>query len=87
MSMGGRWWKKYIIFLKLERSNYVNKLITKLHSSGGIITDPKHILDKEGKFYQKLYSNPPDTNIQEIDENINFLLKNETIPKLTTERS
>ena len=71
--------------LKLERSNYVNKLITKLHSSGEIITDPKHILDEEGKFYQKLYSNPPDTNIQEIDENCNFFLKNETIPKLTTE--
>ena len=57
--------KKKSYFLKLVRSNYVNKLITKLHSFGGIITDPKHILDEEGKFYQKLYSNPPDTNIQE----------------------
>ena len=72
-------------FLKLERSKYVNKLITKLHSSGGIITDPKNILAEEEKNYQKLYSNPPDTNIQESDENMNFFLKNETIPKLTTE--
>ena len=43
--------------------------------------------DEEGKFYQKLYSNPPYNNIQEIDENINFFLKNKSIPKLTTEEN
>ena len=43
--------------------------------------------DEEGKFYQKLYSNPPYNNIQEIDENINFFLKNKSIPKLPTEEN
>ena len=43
-------------FLRLEKHNYCNKLITKLKVDENLITDPTQILDEGQNFYQNLYS-------------------------------
>ena len=43
-------------FLRLEKHNYCNKLITKLKVGDSVITDPIQILDEGHNFYRDLYS-------------------------------
>ena len=44
-------------FLNLEKGNYENKFITRLTKDSEIcITDPKENLERQGRFYSKLYS-------------------------------
>ena len=42
-------------FLRLEKHNYCNKLITKLKVGDSVITDPLQILDEGHNFYRDLY--------------------------------
>ena len=71
-------------FLRLEKNNYCNKLITKLNVDENIITDPKEILEEGRKFYHTLYSD--NTNLisnQRRDEVIDNFTKSEYLPKLS----
>ena len=48
--------KKHVLFSRLEKRNYCNKLITKLKVGDSVITDPIQILDEGHNFYRNLYS-------------------------------
>ena len=48
--------KKHVLFFRLEKHNYCNKLITKLKVGDSVITDPIQILDEGHNFYRDLYS-------------------------------
>ena len=85
MSMGWRREKNTSFFLRLEKSNYLNKVISKLELEDEIITDPAEILEEERKFYQKLYSRPPlksDTSNEAKSKNL-FLGDKAGLPKVT----
>ena len=47
-------------FLRLEKSNYINKHISQLKDTQNdtIITNPQQILDMEREYYKKLYQDP-----------------------------
>ena len=60
-------------FLRLEKSNYNNKHITKLIDiDNNQITDPKTILEMEKNFYEKLYQakSPPHDEYRESEASI-----------------
>ena len=43
-------------FLRLEKHNFCNKLITKIKTEKEVITHPKNILEERRKYHMKLYS-------------------------------
>lgn len=71
-------------FLRLEKQNYCNKLITKIKIRDKVITNPVEILEEERNFYMKLYSN--DITAVETDEIIenceHKFTGNMSLPKL-----
>jgi hypothetical protein len=70
-------------FLRLEKHNYCNKLITKLNVDKKIITKPKEILEAEKDFYKALYSDKQET----CQDSLEYFTKNVNIPKITAEQS
>ncbi len=72
-------------FLNLEKKNYLNKCISRIHVEGNIITDPDEILLEEKKIYSKLYADNarPDANMEELK----LQLLDQDFPKLTEEES
>ena len=73
-------------FLRLERQNYCNKLITQLNVDDEIITDKKQILMAEKAFYEKLYSDNIMYDNDILEESIDEFTKNSAIPKLNEEQ-
>ena len=63
-------------FLRLEKHNYGNKLITKLNVDGKEITDPSEILIAGQNFYATLYK---ESNINSNPEHICEKIKHFTI--------
>ena len=70
-------------FLRLEKHNYCNKLITKLEIDNMIITDAKEILQEEKKYYEKLYSKQLNEDSTEFNEMCDRFTKNINIPRIS----
>ena len=78
--------KNTSFFLRLEKSNYANKVISKLNVRDNIITAPHEILEEEKNFYENLYSSSPlnrdDSYRVECE---NFFLTENQIPKISNQ--
>jgi exonuclease III len=70
-------------FLRLEKNNYCNKLISQLNIEGKIITDATEILDEEKRFYENLYTKKINEETKKFQENCNLFTKNPKIPKIS----
>ena len=68
-------------FLRLEKHNFCNKLISQLQINDKVITDPKQILEEEKQYYEKLYTDNIDECV--FEENCEIFTKNKNIPKIT----
>ena len=71
-------------FLRLEKQNFCNKLITQLNVDGDIIRDPKQILSAQKNYYNDLYTE----NIKQDDifiENVEMFTDHPLVPKITEE--
>ena len=71
-------------FLRLEKQNFCNKLITKIKTVKEVITNPKDILEEGRKYSMNLYS---DDNCSSLDgQPVNFIeegfLNSTSLPKL-----
>ena len=73
-------------FLRLEKNNYCNKLISKLQVDNKLITNAKEILNEEKHFYEKLYSNPKDHCNEKTRECTEYFAKSSNIPRLTDDQ-
>ena len=71
-------------FLRLEKQNFCNKLISQLSVNDTIITDPKLILEEERRFYENLY-NERIVDEDSFSKHCNEFTKQNNIPKLTDE--
>ena len=74
-------------FLRLEKSNYCNKLITKLQVGDEIINNEKDILREEKCFYEKLYSenrNPDD--MKKAKECFDYFSNSTNLPRIDDEQ-
>ncbi len=69
-------------FLRLEKNNFCNKLISQLDLNGVIVKDPNEILEAEKNFYNDLYRKP-NTNEELLDINTKIFTNNKTIPQLS----
>ena len=77
--------KNTAYFLRLEKQDYCNKLITKIKKEDKIVTNPVDILEEGKDFYMKLFSDnsrPGRINGQGICDENNFI-NNPTLPKLS----
>ena len=77
--------KNTAYFLRLEKQNYCNKLITKIKKEDKIITNPVYILEAGKSFYMKLFSDnsrPGRINGHGTCDENNFI-NNPTLPKLS----
>ena len=72
-------------FLRLEKHNFCNKLITQLDVDGKIISDPMEILRAEKLFYENLYTDPKVDN-STFSENAEIFTRNDAIPKVTDDQ-
>ena len=68
-------------FLKLEKQNYCNKLITQIQVGDNIISDEADILCEQKSFYEKLYSDNSQ-NDPEYLECVDYFSDNANIPKI-----
>ena len=69
-------------FLRLEKHNYCNKLITKLKVGENLITDPIQILDEGQNFYQNLYSENVGHDESHMREIGNTFTNTDSLPKI-----
>ena len=69
-------------FLRLEKQNYCNKLITQLKINDDIISDEKQILEEERSFYANLYSNSNTQDRLMLEQSLNKFISSNSIPKL-----
>ena len=69
-------------FLRLEKHNYCNKLITKLKVGENLITDPIQILDEGQTFYQNLYSENVGHDESHMREIGNTFTNTDSLPKI-----
>ena len=70
-------------FLRLEKHNYCNKLITKLKVGENLITDPIQILDEGQNFYQNLYSENVGHDESHMREIGNTFTNTDSVPKIS----
>ena len=69
-------------FLRLEKCNNVNKLISKIKINEDILTDPQDILNEERSIYNKLYSLPMKSDQNTATSDKQFFLENNSLPQL-----
>ena len=72
-------------FLRLEKQNFCNKLITKIKTEKEVITNPKDILEEGRKYYMKLYSDDDSQYVlggQPVNLIEEEFLTNASLPKL-----
>ena len=74
--------KNTAYFLRLEKCNYVNKLISKIKIDEDILTDPQDILNEERSFYNKLHSLPMASDQNTATSDKQFFLENNSLPQL-----
>ena len=80
--MGWRRREKDVLFLRLEKHTYCNKLITKLKIDENLITDPIQILDEGHNFYQNLYSENVGHDESHMREIGNTFTNTDSLPKI-----
>ena len=54
--MGRKRWENTSYFLRIDKQNFCNKLITKIKTEKEVITNPKDLLEDGRKYYMNLYS-------------------------------
>jgi exonuclease III len=69
-------------FLRLEKHNYSNKLISRLEVGGKTITDSKEILKAEKLFYENLYTQN-EIEYETFKTNSDTFTNNSSIPKIS----
>ena len=71
-------------FLRLEKQNFCNKLITKIKTENEVITNPKDILEEGRKYYMNLYSDDNRNSIDGLPVNLieEGFLNSTSLPKL-----
>ena len=72
-------------FLRLEKQNFCNILITKIKTEKEVITNPKDILEEGRKYYMKLYSDDDSQYVlggQPVNPIEEEFLTNAALPKL-----
>ena len=74
--------KNTAYFLRLEKCNYVNKLISKIKFDEDILTDPQDILNEERSFYHNLYSLPMKSDQNTDTSDKQSFLENNSLPQL-----
>jgi exonuclease III len=74
--------KNSAYFLNKEKTNYNTKNISTIHlDDGTIVTDPAKITQCQKEFYETLYSDNSQNNLQRNQANVHFLNQN-NMPKL-----
>lgn len=73
-------------FLGIEKSNYVNKLVTKIEIEGKEIISTCEISDAQTKYYQNLYSEKLNRTSQNYSNSINEFWINNDMSKPDSEQ-
>ena len=75
-------WVEETYFLRLEKRNYCNKLITKLKVDENLIIDPIQILNEGQNFYPNLFSENVGHDESHMREIGNTFTNTDSLPKI-----